>query len=537
MGIQLNEEQQEALKILQSGANVFLTGKAGVGKSTLLRQYIKTCKKNVLVCAPTGIAALNVGGMTLHRCFGISPGPKGRFDPARDDIHPSKALKNAEVLIIDEISMCRFDLFAYVCRYLEMLNKHPQIILVGDFFQLPPVLNKDEKDILKRLWNLESVGEGFAFISEWWDKLDLSVINLRQVMRQTDNEFIDILNAIRSGRADAGTIKRLQNISQYNIENHDDMLHRAIRIVPRKKEAEAINSRELSAIDDVLFTFTGTSGGEFSPSDAPVDEVFSIKVGARVMSVVNDRLKQYVNGSMGTVIGINQAEHIITVLFDNGEMANVGIYIWKKQRYEVDEDNGTLREYEVGWFAQFPLRLAYAITIHKSQGQTYDAAIISPRMFANGQLYVALSRCRSKDAIYIDGALKPDDLKVSQEVCAFYNAMEYPLVEDTAKQDDAMTQAAKNNATPIVFPVELEFQGNEFNFLMQYAVSDGLTASEFSKRIILDYMRNRYRFDHAVAAPAKAVSNQAGQVENRISDKRCTLFSIPFSNQGENSYA
>lgn len=532
MGIHLNEEQQAALKILQSGANVFLTGKAGVGKSTLLRQYIKSCKKNVLVCAPTGIAALNVGGMTLHRCFGISPGPKGRFDPSNDAVHPSKALLNAEVLIIDEISMCRFDLFAYVCRYLKMINRHPQIILVGDFFQLPPVLNKEEKNILKRLWNLDDVGEGFAFISERWDELDLRVINLRQVMRQTDNEFIDILNAIRSGRADAGIISRLQNISQYNITNNQDMLRRAIRIVPRKKEAEAINARELSAIDDMLYTFRGTSGGEFAPSDAPVDEVFSIKVGARVMSVVNDRQKQYVNGSMGTVLGINQNEKIITVHFDNGTVASVGINIWKKQRYEVDEDNGILREYEVGWFAQFPLRLAYAITIHKSQGQTYDAAIISPRMFANGQLYVALSRCRSKDAIYIDGELKPDDLKVSHEVCAFYNAMDTPLFEEKTYQDETMKQTTTTDETPIVFPVELEFQGKEFNFLMQYAVSDGLTASEFSKRIILDYMRNRYRFDHAVAG-----TEEQRPVENRMSGEKCTLFSIPFSRQGEDTYA
>lgn len=494
--MELNPEQQAALKILKSGQNVFLTGKAGVGKSTLLRQFLAKTKKNCIVCAPTGIAALNVGGVTLHRCFGISTTPKGPDDPKQEDIRPSKALQQADVIIIDEISMCRFDLFSYVCRYLMSLKKKVQIILVGDFFQLPPVITETDAAALKSLWHVEEIGEGFAFMSHYWQQLKLKVINLQQVMRQSDTDFIEILNAIRSGNdKDTDIIAWLRKNSEKNKAENHALYTTAVRVVPYRKVADNINKKRLSEIEEDEHTYEGRLNGDFVVGDAPAEQTLSLKTGARIMTLVNDPEGRFVNGSTGFVTNFDDKGGTVTVRFDDGKLAEISRYEWKKIRYKIDPF-GRLVPEVTGTFNQFPLRLAYAVTIHKSQGQTFSAIVVTPGMFANGQLYVALSRCKSRDGFFIDGTMKTGDWKVSGAVYDFYKEIEKNSGPETSQADSISNpRSSQPKAAPEPVILNISFQQNQLVFLRRYAEEDGQTAEAFVRRVVLDYMRSRFQMD------------------------------------------
>ncbi|MBO6267279.1 MAG: AAA family ATPase, partial [Synergistaceae bacterium] len=326
------------MKILESGQNVFLTGKAGVGKSTLLREFLaraKTAKKKCVVCAPTGLAALNIDGITLHRCFNIKIGPLGPDEPREEWFQPSDILQQADVIVIDEISMCRFDAFSYVCRYLTLLKRKIQVVLVGDFFQLPPVIREDDASALKRLWDNGEIGEGFAFLSHYWSELNLITINLQQVMRQSDVDFINVLNSIRSNSGeDADVLAWLKENSEKNKAENPTLYADAVRIVPYKKTAEAINRKKLAEIKGKEYVYEGQVIDDFTVSDAPVEQTLSLKAGARVMALANDPEGRYVNGSTGVVIRCNKKSKTILVRFDNGNRVGVSPYTWKKFQYE-----------------------------------------------------------------------------------------------------------------------------------------------------------------------------------------------------------
>lgn len=384
----MNEDQKKAFDILLSGRNVFLTGDAGTGKTYLINKFIEEMKrqnKNLIVTAPTGIAALNIGGVTIHSAFKI---PVGK-DLTKVFISPNEVIQAADIILIDEISMCRMDLFDLVGAIIKSVEKNIQLVVIGDFYQLPPVLNEKDKEILNDYYKTE-VGGAFAFQSEYWKEFNFETVVLQEVVRQDNPRFITALNYLRRG--DPISLKYFVSFcSKTPIEN-------AITIVGTNKRAEQINETQLNKLKTLLVTSNAQKEGEVTA--LPTYETLKLKVGARVMTLINT--PNYKNGSMGTIIAVNNYE--IKVRFDNGIYSNIQKFTWEFKEYI--NKNGIIKEKIIGKFTQFPVKLAYAITVHKSQGQTYEAVNFEPCGWVHGQLYVALSRCKDISKLYIAPGLR-----------------------------------------------------------------------------------------------------------------------------------
>lgn len=420
--------QQYAYNVLMAGYSVFLTGEAGTGKTYAINKFVidqRNRGRNVMICAPTGIAALHIGGVTLHTQFkaNITPNIKKALNQ-----HALDALINTDTLIIDEISMARIDLFEFIVLYIFSANsarrKHNrpniQVVLSGDFLQLPPVITDEDRAVLNIAYKRE-IGAGFAFESKYWNMLDLHTIILTEIVRQDNIEFVQSLNKIRTGNKVALDYI-MSNCSKAQLPD-------AINLYGLNNKATERNIDEINKLPTDLFTNEAIITGAAKITDTNAEKVLAIKVGARVMSLVNKKEENteeilYGNGSLGTVVSIN--EDTVTVEFDNGYIDNVGKYTWKIKQYDVDSNNKigdfpTLIEKEIGTVAQFPLKLAYAITIHKSQGQTYDNVNINPYAWDCGQLYVALSRVKRIDNLYLTDEINYEYLTISLTVVKFYN--------------------------------------------------------------------------------------------------------------------
>lgn len=437
----LNQDQLNALNELRSGANVFLTGGAGTGKTFLLHYFLdlpENKKKNVIVCAPTGVAAINAGGATLHRTFKV---PVAALKPLENLGTISDEIKSAQIIIIDEISMCRIDVFQFVMRkIIEAESKsgvHKQIILIGDFYQLPPVVTNrkkpgerySDKDVLTENYG-KSAESGFAFLSPTWKLLGFKTLALNEIVRQKDHSFSAALNQIRGG-----DVTGLDYINQHFGQEKD---LKAIVLTATNKEADRINNEQLNKIGEKSKEYDAIINGEpIKPSDMPVSNILRLKVGARIMSLVNDNshdMAYYSNGSLGTVISLPRSTELddgdtISVAFDNGHTVDIEPYSWKVQKYVCyTKDDGKKKSKKVfgletiAEIRQYPLKIAYAVTIHKSQGQTYDNLTVMPdRCFVAGQLYVALSRAVSVDKLHLTSNLRSSELITSDIVKDFYN--------------------------------------------------------------------------------------------------------------------
>lgn len=411
----LNQQQFYGYSIMMSGRNTFLTGKAGVGKSFVLNKFIEDSQeegKNVVIVAPTGIAAININGVTAHRAFKIPIKPL-----VEDAKKIPTTIKEADIIVLDEVSMARLDLFDYIAKIIiqasnyrvKYLDKKPiQFIVSGDFFQLPPVLVDRDRDILEDYYG-RTIDKGFAFESEYWDYFDFTNVVLSEVVRQSDINFINALNMTRVGDS-RGLRYFWQNSSKYAID-------KAIMLCGTNKAAKDKNEYELSLIKNPEHVFETTIIGEVKDSDKVVDDVLYLKVGARVMTLVNDPTLKYQNGSLGTITYIS--ENIIIVEIDStGELVEIERASWDVKDYVLEK--GKLKQKVVGTYIQFPLKLAYAITIHKSQGQTYDAINLNPYCWDCGQLYVALSRVRSIDKLFMTQYPSERFLITSIDVINFY---------------------------------------------------------------------------------------------------------------------
>ena len=411
--VQLTKEQERALAELESGKNVFLSGEAGTGKSFVLNEYIyKNKNKNIIICAPTGIAAISIGGSTLHRVFNI---PISISKPGDFNKNPDSSLKKADVIIIDEISMCRLDVFEYVIRTIQNTEegKPKQIIVVGDFFQLAPVITTNAKEILSSYWDMDLFGEGYAFQSRLWAELDFKNIILKEIMRQQDSvDYVENLNRIRKGDKDA--------IPWFNAHIKKDFIQNNIYLCGTNKSADVINVKESDALDGETVVYTAQIEGEVQPSDKLTQDSLELKVGMQVMTLVNNSEEGYQNGSIGKITDLGN--NSIKVRLNTGKNVIVGPYEWEILGYEVQEEK--LEKVVLGKFKQIPLKIAYAITIHKSQGQTYTNANISPNCFAEGQLYVALSRVRTIEGMRLEHDIKEHSLKTSEAVKKFYAAID-----------------------------------------------------------------------------------------------------------------
>lgn len=418
----LNPDQRKAFDCMTAGNNVFLTGEAGTGKSFVTSAFLEWChenNRNVLVTAPTGVAAINVHGTTIHRAFRAPTEPfisDKKFLPVPQEIFA------ADIIMIDEISMCRLDLFNYVARSIlqveKLSRKHIQLIVIGDFFQLPPVASKTDSDVLKTRYP-EST-RYYAFESEYWKQFEFQSCILTTVVRQNDQKFITELNKARIGDKSC--------IPFFNKKYGSALIKDGITLCSKNADVKTINSDALLKLKGRATVFTAEYTGNFNPRDCLAEDSLRLKKGARVMSLINDKSDMYQNGSLGYVRRITKA--YVEVEFDNGNICQIVPYIWEKKEYTVEEkidENKKpvhiLHTKTVGTCEQFPLKLAYAVTVHKSQGQTFDKVNLQPYMFDVGQLYVALSRVRSLGGFALISKVLPYYLKCDATVQAFYASL------------------------------------------------------------------------------------------------------------------
>lgn len=416
----------ESLHLMEQGAPfVFITGRAGTGKSTLLRTFRDETSLVFPILAPTGVAALNVGGETIHRFFRFAPGmtlkdAKRRGLARRED----PLLRAIDGFIIDEISMVRADLLDCVDVFLQAALNSPapfggkRIIAIGDLAQLPPVLSRNEQEAF-----LKAYETPYFFSSHGVQTLlatsQFNFIELETIYRQTDPEFIRLLNSIRDQRPAREDLVTLNTRCQPHRPSKD---HEII-LTTTNDQADFINNQHLEALPSPAYTYNAITDGDFKTKDAPTDEALILKKQARVMCVANDSAGAYVNGSLGTVSNLNDIS--VTVDLDDGTQVVLGTHAWTLFQSKYDEETKLLVQEKLGSFEQIPLRLAWAVTIHKSQGKTFDKLVIDLERgaFAHGQVYVALSRSRTLEGITLTRPIQSHHIHVDESVTTFLKCL------------------------------------------------------------------------------------------------------------------
>lgn len=424
--------------ILETNRNIFLTGRAGTGKTTLLHDILLKTSKNTVVVAPTGVAAINAGGMTIHSMFQL---PIKSFIPNHETTvsenfmnraklvsvqrirsERKKVLNELELLIIDEISMVRSDLLDAVDFTLRRIRKNQQpfggvqLLVIGDLFQLSPVMKDYEWNVLRQFY-----GSAFFFSSVAWTHSDPITIELNKIYRQEDEVFINILNNIRNGIKSDADIERLNDQFNHKFEASD-----TITLTTHNRKAEAINQTELTRLESSAFTLKAEITGQFNESAYPTNVEITMKVGAQVMFIRNHPEGFYYNGKIGIILS-KREDGIEVQCQGESQPILVEKASWKNTRYVLDEASNKLEAEEIGSFDQYPLKLAWAVTVHKSQGLTFDHAIVDlEESFAAGQLYVALSRCRSLEGLTLSSRINTKNIIVDRQVVQYHNTHKIP---------------------------------------------------------------------------------------------------------------
>jgi len=415
---ELSPEQSAVFeRIEHTREHVFVTGRAGTGKSTILNHLAWHTSKIIAVCAPTGVAALNVGGQTIHSLLRLPTGVIADHD-LDQPAELKKMLAAIDTLVIDEISMVSADLMDAIDRSLRQARgkRHDpfggvQIIMFGDPYQLPPVPPRDPHE---RAYFDDTYRSLWFFDAKAWIDAPLAIIELVEVHRQRDDRFKQILGAVRHGEVTADMAEEL------NAAGARPAPEGVITLATTNATVSRINAERLAKITGTPLKAVAEINGEFRENTYPADEVLELKPGAQVMFLRNDSDGRWVNGTIGTVSRVTG-----TVWVEVGdEEFEVEPTTWERYRYRYDAETKKLEKEVVAEFEQFPLRLAWAVTVHKSQGHTYDAAVVDlgPRAFTAGQTYVALSRVRSIEGLYLRRPLEPRDVIVDPNVVRFMRA-------------------------------------------------------------------------------------------------------------------
>ena len=427
--LELNDDFVFGLDTLEkTHKNLFITGRAGTGKSTLLHLFKNTTRKKCVVLAPTGVAALNVQGQTIHSFFGF---PAKFF--GTDEIkkrRDTRLYKKLEVLIIDEISMVRAEMIDHIDRFLR-INRDDyrpfggvQVVFFGDLFQLPPIVSTpEEQHFFQTYYETPYFFSAKVFKatpSVLHDNFEMEMLELKKVYRQEARHFIRLLDAVRLGTIDYDDLEELNERVVQNFKENDYF----ITLSTRNATVDDINNRELRNLPIGEYSYTAEINGAFDPKQYPTEGLLRLKLGAQVMFIKNDPKREYVNGTIGKIVTLESDKIVVQVESREGVKKNIEVekQTWEILRYTLAPDGSDIKTDIVGSFKQYPLRLAWAITIHKSQGKTFDKVIIdlSGGAFEVGQTYVALSRCRTLEGIVLKSKIQPRDIKVDERIVDFY---------------------------------------------------------------------------------------------------------------------
>ena len=413
--------------------SLFLTGKAGTGKTTFLREVVRYTKKKCIVLAPTGIAAVNAGAMTIHSFFqfGLGPFVQGVIEPKSDfRINKSKLelIRHLQLLIIDEVSMVRADLMDHIDVELRRIRRNSkpfggvQLLMIGDLQQLPPIAHGGEDELLRQYYKTL-----YFFISSALKSMKYSCIELKNVYRQTDGHFIDILNHARNCTLTSQDISDLnaRYIPGFSPKPEDGY----IRLMTHNRQVDYVNETEMEKLDSKPYTFVAAVTGTFPEESYPTADSLTLKKGAQVMFIKNDPERRFINGTLGEVKSIDK-NSIAVRLAESGTIIDVEPMEWQNIRYQFDEESKEISSKQIGRFKQYPLKAAWAITVHKSQGLTFDKAIIDVHAaFSPGQAYVALSRCRTLDGLVLSSPVSASVFMRDNAVDAYMNYISRPVEE------------------------------------------------------------------------------------------------------------
>ena len=437
--LEINDQFREALDLISKGENLFITGRAGTGKSTLLNYLRQNSRKKMVVLAPTGVAAVNIAGQTIHSFFGFKPDitwskVRKKYSPGdKQNIYA-----RLETIVIDEISMVRADLLDYVDKFLRLnrgKKNQPfggaQMIFIGDLYQLPPVLTGAERKVFEKSYN-----GPYFFNSKIIEEqgFDLKMVELEKIYRQKDDYFIDFLNKIRNNSVTEAEIEEINRLClRPDFESEKGQFY--VHLTPTNKAAREINNYQLARLEGEEYFFPGVISGKFEEKNLPAEKELSLKPEAQVMLVNNDKQGRWVNGTIAKVVEVEEDEEegecVILVELPNGSVESVLPHTWNMYNFYFDQDSGAVKSKSVGSFTQYPLRLAWAVTIHKAQGKTFPRMIldIGRGTFAHGQMYVALSRCVSLDGLVLKRKISPGHIWMDWRVVKFLTRHQYEISE------------------------------------------------------------------------------------------------------------